>query len=91
MASLGALMALVAGISRTALAMAREGDLPARFTAVSAKRAVPWLAEVSVAAVVVVLLLAFTLPGASAATMLAVFAVGLAGRALALAVRRRAG
>ncbi|GAA3690662.1 amino acid permease [Arthrobacter ginkgonis] len=152
LASLGALMALVAGISRTALAMAREGDLPGRFAAVSAKRSVPWLAEVSVAAVVVVLLLstdattiigfssfgvlvyyavanasaltlpprarterarrqperpwycprwlnaaglagclllAFTLPGASVATMLAVFAAGLAGRAVALAVRRR--
>jgi APA family basic amino acid/polyamine antiporter len=141
LASLGALLALVAGISRTALAMAREGDLPAALSRVGSRHAVPWVAEICAAVVVVLLLvttnvttiigfssfgvlayyavanasawtlrerpwysprwlnaaglaacllLAFTLPWASIAAMAGVFAVGCAGRALALVPRRRA-
>lgn len=139
LATLGALLALVAGISRTALAMARQRDLPGPLGAVSSRHRVPWAAEVAVAGVVVVLvlvgdvrtvigfssfgvlvyyalanlsaltlrerpgwapravnalglagclLLALTLPAASVLTMLGVFAVGLAGRALVLSRRR---
>ncbi len=139
LATLGALLALVAGISRTALAMARQRDLPGPLGAVSDRHRVPWAAEVAVAGVVVALvlvgdvrtvigfssfgvlvyyalanlsaltlrerpgwapravnalglagclLLALTLPAASVLTMLGVFAVGLAGRALVLSRRR---
>jgi APA family basic amino acid/polyamine antiporter len=138
LATLGALLALVAGISRTALAMARERDLPGPLGAVSQRHRVPWAAELAVAGLVVVLVLvgdvrtvigfssfgvlvyyalanlsaltlrqrpgwapravnalglagclvlAFTLPWQSVVTMLGVFAVGLAGRALVLARR----
>ncbi|TPW78201.1 amino acid permease [Schumannella soli] len=57
LASLGALLALVTGVSRTALAMARTGDLPRILARVDARRSVPWAAEVAVALVAVVLVL----------------------------------
>ena len=57
LATLGALLALVAGISRTALAMARERDLPGPLGAVSQRHRVPWAAELAVAGLVVVLVL----------------------------------
>jgi APA family basic amino acid/polyamine antiporter len=60
-ASLGALLALLAGVSRTALAMAREGDLPRPLAAVHPRHRVPHRAEVTVAAVVVALVLAVDL------------------------------
>ncbi|MEJ5869188.1 APC family permease [Pseudokineococcus sp. 5B2Z-1] len=53
----GALLALLAGISRTALAMAREGDLPRWLAAVHPRHRVPHHAEVAVAAVVAVAVL----------------------------------
>lgn len=58
LATLGALLALVAGISRTALAMARNRDLPGVLSAVSQRHRAPWAAELTVAAFVVVLVLA---------------------------------
>jgi basic amino acid/polyamine antiporter, APA family len=139
LACLGSMLNLVAGISRTGLAMAREGDLPRPLAAVSRRTHVPWAAQVAAAVVVIALLvttdvltvvgfssfgvlvyyavanlsaatltervvpgprwlnlagavaclvLAVTLPWRSVLAMLAVFAVGLAGRALVL--RRRA-
>jgi basic amino acid/polyamine antiporter, APA family len=63
-AALGALLALVAGIGRTALAMAREGDLPRALAAVHPRFSVPHRAELALAAVVCVLLLAVDLRGA---------------------------
>ena len=57
LASLGALLALIAGVGRTSLAMARGGDLPAVLSRVSARFSVPWVADIVTAAVVVVLLL----------------------------------
>ncbi len=56
-ASLGALLGLIAGIGRTTLAMAREGDLPRGLAAVHPRFRVPHRAEVAIAAVVVVLVL----------------------------------
>ncbi|QRY40549.1 APC family permease [Microbacterium hominis] len=56
-ASLGALLALVAGIGRTSLAMARAGDLPRWLSAVHPRYAVPHRAELALAAVVSVLIL----------------------------------
>ena len=62
-AKLGALLALIAGVGRTSLAMAREGDLPRRLAAVHPKYAVPHVAEVAVAVVVCVLVLLVDLRG----------------------------
>ncbi|GAA2166285.1 amino acid/polyamine/organocation transporter (APC superfamily) [Humibacillus xanthopallidus] len=56
-ATLGALLALIAGVGRTALAMAREGDLPRPLAAVHPRYAVPHVAEVTVAVVVCALVL----------------------------------
>jgi basic amino acid/polyamine antiporter, APA family len=56
-ASLGALLALIAGIGRTGLAMAREGDLPRWLAAVHPKYSVPHHAELALAGVVVLLVL----------------------------------
>lgn len=63
-ASLGALLALVAGIGRTSLAMARERDLPGWLAAVHPRFRVPHRAEVALAIVLVVLVLAVDLRGA---------------------------
>ncbi|MDO8150260.1 APC family permease [Isoptericola sp. b408] len=63
-ASLGALLALVAGIGRTSLAMAREGDLPRWLSAVHPRFGVPHRAEVALAVVVVTLVLTVDLRGA---------------------------
>jgi APA family basic amino acid/polyamine antiporter len=63
LAAAGALLALVAGLGRTALAMAREGDLPRWLAAVHPRFQVPHRAELSVAAVVVVLVLVADLRG----------------------------
>lgn len=52
-ASLGALLALIAGVGRTTFAMAREGDLPGALAAVDARWQVPRNAEIAVVAVVV--------------------------------------
>jgi basic amino acid/polyamine antiporter, APA family len=60
-ACLGALLALIAGIGRTSLAMAREGDLPRWLAAVHPRHRVPHHAEIAVAAIVVVLVLCFDL------------------------------
>ena len=57
LAAAGALLALVAGLGRTTLAMAREGDLPRWLDAVHPRFQVPHRAELSIAAVVVVLVL----------------------------------
>lgn len=63
-ASLGALLALVAGVSRTTLAMAREGDLPRPLAAVHPRYRVPHRAELLLGLAVVVLVLTVDLRGA---------------------------
>lgn len=63
-AALGALLALVAGVGRTALAMARNGDLPTWLAAVHPTYRVPHHAEVALAVVAVTLVLAVDLRGA---------------------------
>jgi len=64
LASAGALLALVAGLGRTGLAMAREHDLPGWLDAVHPRFRVPHRAELTVSAVVVVLVLTTDLRGA---------------------------
>jgi APA family basic amino acid/polyamine antiporter len=56
-ASLGALLALLAGVGRTTLAMARERDLPGWLTSIDPVHRVPDHAQVVIAAVVVALVL----------------------------------
>ena len=63
-ASLGALLALIAGIGRTAFAMGRENDLPRWLSAVHPRFHVPHRAEVALAVVVVALVATVDLRGA---------------------------
>ena len=63
-ASLGALLALLAGVGRTSLAMARERDLPPALAHVHAVHRVPDHAQVVIALAVVVLVLLADLRGA---------------------------
>ncbi|MBM7789713.1 APC family permease [Tenggerimyces flavus] len=62
-ASLGALLGLLAGIGRTGLAMARERDLPHQLAAVHPVHHVPHRAQLLVAVVVVALVLTTDLRG----------------------------
>lgn len=64
LAALGSLLALVLGVSRTTLAMARDGHLPRGLAAVHPRHQVPHHAELAVGAVVAVLAAAADLRGA---------------------------
>jgi APA family basic amino acid/polyamine antiporter len=63
-AALGALLALIAGIGRTSLAMARTGDLPRWLAAVHPRHHVPHHAEVALAVAVCALVVTVDLRGA---------------------------
>jgi APA family basic amino acid/polyamine antiporter len=92
LAAAGALLALIAGLGRTTLAMAREGDLPRWLDAVHPTYRVPHRAELSAAAVVVVLVVLVDLRGAigfsSFGVLLYYFVANLAARAQAPEQRR---
>lgn len=64
LASLGALLALIAGLGRTSLAMARESDLPTWFAAVHPRFKVPHRAELALGAVICVIVAFADLRGA---------------------------
>ncbi|MER6778330.1 MULTISPECIES: APC family permease [unclassified Streptomyces] len=96
LAALGSLLALVLGVSRTTLAMARDGHLPRALAAVHPRHQVPHHAELAVGAVVAVLAATTDLRGAigfSSFGVLAYYAIanasawtldsGLKGRAVA--------
>ena len=77
-ACLGALLALITGVGRTTLAMARERDLPAPLARVGRAHTVPFVAELAVAAAVVILLLStnvMTVVGFSSFGVLIYYAV----------------
>jgi basic amino acid/polyamine antiporter, APA family len=63
LASLGALLALIAGLGRTVLAMARHHDLPAWLAAVHTRYRVPHHAEVALGVVVCILVATVDLRG----------------------------
>jgi APA family basic amino acid/polyamine antiporter len=63
-AALGALLALIAGVGRTTLAMARQSDLPRWLAAVHPRHQVPHRAEIALAVVVSLLVLTVDLRGA---------------------------
>ncbi len=71
-AAFGVLLNLVPGISRTVLAMARNRDLPQWWSSISAERALPLRAEMTTAAVVILLVLISDLRGAIALSGVAV-------------------
>ena len=56
-ASLGALLALLTGIGRTTLAMAREGDLPRFLSRIDPRHQVPRRAEIAIAVLVIAIVL----------------------------------
>jgi APA family basic amino acid/polyamine antiporter len=62
-AALGALLSLIAGVGRTSLAMAREGDLPRPLARVHERYAVPHVAELTLAVVVCALVAVADLRG----------------------------
>jgi len=63
-ASLGALLALLTGIGRTALAMAREADLPRWLAAIDPRWQVPRRAEITIGLIVISVVLIADLRGA---------------------------
>ncbi|WP_314248056.1 APC family permease [Streptomyces kutzneri] len=94
LAALGSLLALVLGVSRTVLAMARDGHLPRALAAVHPRHQVPHHAELAVGAVVAVLAATADLRGAigfSSFGVLAYYAIANASAwTLDSAVKHRA-
>jgi APA family basic amino acid/polyamine antiporter len=91
-ASLGALLALIAGVGRTALAMARERDLPRWLASVHPRHRVPDHAEVALGAAVAVLVLTTDLRGAigfSSFGVLVYYAIANAAASTQTAEHRR--
>ncbi len=91
-ASLGALLALIAGIGRTTLAMARERDLPGWLASVHPLHRVPDHAEVALGIAVSVLVLTTDLRGAigfSSFGVLAYYAIANASAFTQTAEHRR--
>jgi len=77
-ACLGSLLSVLAGLSRTSLAMARDGELPGRLAAISERTAAPVFAELAVAVVgvaAVLLLDPARLVGVSACAVLGYYGV----------------
>jgi basic amino acid/polyamine antiporter, APA family len=95
LAAAGSLLSLLLGVSRTALAMARDRHLPAALAAVHPRHGVPHRAGLAVGAVVVAIILLADVRGAigfSSVTVLVYYAITNAaaltlgtGRAVAVA------
>jgi APA family basic amino acid/polyamine antiporter len=92
-ASLGVLLSLVAGVSRTTLAMARRRELPGALAAVHPARSVPQRAELAVGAAVIAIVLAAgdvrDAIGFSSFTVLAYYALANASAWTLPAAQRR--
>lgn len=86
-AALGALLGLIAGVGRTAFAMAREGDLPRGLAHVDTNHHVPQRAEVAVGAVVVGVVLLADVRGAIGFSSFAVLLYYAVANAAALTQR----
>jgi len=77
-ACLGSLLSVLAGLSRTSLAMARDGELPGRLARISERTAAPVFAELAVAVVgvaAVLLLDPARLVGVSACAVLGYYGI----------------
>jgi APA family basic amino acid/polyamine antiporter len=91
-ASLGVLLSLLVGVSRTAFAMARNGDLPRALDAVHPRRRVPHRAELAVGVVVVAVVAVADLRGAigfSSFAILVYYAIANASAVTLSAQERR--
>lgn len=87
-ACLGSLMGILAGLSRTSLAMARDGELPGALARISPRTHAPAVAEGAMAALAIVLVLVappVLLVALSSTSVLAYYALGHLG---ALRMRR---
>lgn len=88
LAALGALLNLVLGISRTGLAMARDGHLPRVLATVAGPRSVPRVAELAVGVVVLVVVLVADLRGAIGFSSFGVLLYYAVANASAFTLRR---
>ncbi|GAB3007398.1 APC family permease [Saccharothrix stipae] len=90
-AALGSLLALVLGVSRTALAMARDGHLPRTLAVVHPRFRVPHHAEIAVGVAVAVLVSVVDLRGAIGFSSFAVLVYYAIANASAWTLRRDEG
>lgn len=86
-AALGVLLSLIAGIGRTAFAMAAAGDLPRPLAAVHERTRVPHVAEATVGAAVVAIVATADLRGAIGFSSVCVLAYYAVANASALTLR----
>jgi basic amino acid/polyamine antiporter, APA family len=86
-AALGVLLNLIPGVSRTSLAMARERELPHWFAHIDATRSLPLRAELTVAAVVIVLVVVLDLRSAIGISGVAILTYYAITNAAALTLR----
>lgn len=86
-AALGVLLNLVAGVSRTSLAMARNRELPSRLAAIDERRSVPRNAELAVGVAVITLVLILDARDAIAVSSVAVLTYYAITNAAALTLR----
>jgi APA family basic amino acid/polyamine antiporter len=87
-AALGSLLALILGVSRTTLAMSRDGHLPTALAAVHPRYSVPHRAELAVGVVVVVLVATIDLRGAIGFSSFGVLAYYAIANASAMTLTR---
>ncbi|MEO0493861.1 MAG: APC family permease [Actinomycetota bacterium] len=85
-ASLGVLLNLIPGVSRTTLAMARNGELPRWFAHIDPQRSLPLRAELTVAGVVVLLVLTIDITNSIAVSGVAVLTYYAVTNAAALSL-----
>lgn len=91
-AALGVLSNLLAGVSRTMLAMARRGELPAALARIDARRSVPHVAELVEGLIVIALVVTVDLRGAiglSGVAVLTYYAITNAAALTLTAEQRR--
>lgn len=91
LAAAGSLLALVLGVSRTTLAMARDGHLPRTLAAVHPRRQIPHHAELAVGIVVAVVVLVADVRQAIGFSSFAVLTYYAVANASALTLEREAG
>jgi APA family basic amino acid/polyamine antiporter len=87
-ASAGALLALILGVSRTVFAMARDGRLPRRLSVVHPRYGVPYRAEIALALIVIALICTVDLRGAITFSSVGVLAYYAIANASALTLTR---
>ncbi len=87
-ASLGVLLNLIPGVSRTTLAMARNREVPGWFAQIDEKRSLPLRAELTVAAVVIALVVTIDITSSIAVSGVAVLTYYAVTNAAAITLRR---